>query len=72
MTIKPLTDPDEVTGQLRQLDIYQRQRMERGPGNSSTADLVQEAEIAARLLEAQNRMVINMAGEIVRRSIEGE
>ena len=72
MKIKPLTDPDEVTGQLRQLDIYQRQRRERGPGNSSTADLIQEDEIVARLLEAQNRIALNIVGEQVRRSIERE
>ena len=72
MKIKPLTDSDEVTGQLRQLEIFQRQRNERGSGNTSVKDLNQEAEIAIRLLEAENRATINMAGEMVRRSIEGE
>lgn len=70
MKIKPLTEPDEVTGQLRLLDVYQRQRRERGFGNTSTEDLIQEAQIAIRLLEAQNRMIINKMGEEVRKSIE--
>jgi hypothetical protein len=70
MKIKPLTEPDEVTGQLRQLDIYQRQRRERGLSNTSANDLITEAEIAIRLLEAQNRMTIDIMGEKVRKSIE--
>lgn len=68
--IKPLTDPDEITGQLRQLDIYQRKRRERGFGNTSVGDLNTEATIVARLLEVQNRMIINIMGEQVRKSIE--
>ena len=72
MKIKPLTDPDEVTGQLRLLNMYQRQRRERGFGNTSSDDLIQEATIATRLLVSQNRMIINIIGEKVRKSIERE
>lgn len=70
MKVKPLTNPDEATGQLRQLSIYRRQRREKGFSNTSTDDLITEATITIRLLEAQNRMIINLVGEKVGKSIE--
>lgn len=72
MNFIPLTDPDQITAQLRLLKIYQHQRREAGPGNTDLGDLLQEAQIAARLLEAQNRLLRNLLGETIRRSIEGE
>ena len=68
---QPITDPDQITGLLRQLEIFQRERHEVG-NNTSLSDLNQEALIVIALLETQNRMVLNIMGETVRRSIEGE
>ena len=72
MKIQPITNPDEVTAQLRVLEIFRRQRKEAGFGNTSLGDLLQESQVLIRVLDAQKRMEINMMGEIVRRSIEGE
>ncbi|MDO8340603.1 MAG: hypothetical protein Q7T59_01370 [Candidatus Woesebacteria bacterium] len=70
IVIKQITDPEVVTGQLRQLEIYRRQRKEAGFNNTSTQDLLQEAHLLISLLETQRRMIINIMGERVRESIE--
>jgi len=72
MKLIPLTDPDQITAQLRLLEIYQKQRREAGSGNTNLGDLLQEAQIVARLLEVQNRISRNIIGEMVRRSNERE
>lgn len=68
--IELLTDPDQVTAHLRLADLYARQRKEKGPGKTSTADLLTEADIVLRLLATEMRARINFMGEIVGRSIE--
>jgi len=73
---QPITDPDQITGLLRQLDIFQRERHEVG-ANTSLSDLNQEAQIVTALLIIDNNMisnlmVLNILGESVRKSIEGE
>jgi len=70
MEVEPLTDPAQATGQFKLLDIYRRQRREKGVENISTDDLWAEASIRIRLLELECRMVINILGEEVIRSYE--
>lgn len=75
MNNKPIgpIDPAEVLALNRQWDIFQTQKKEAGPGNTSLKDLRTQIEIGGRLLELDirkwRRDLHNM-GEAVRKSHE--
>lgn len=72
MITQSITDPDQITGLLRQLDIFRREREAAKFGNTRLDDLLEEARIVENLLDIQERLSVNILEEVVRRSIEGE